>query len=709
MRGFQHMSRLVQSYLKKHSNELFVFVLALVLHILMVADGARDPSWHSPVVDARTYHDLAKQLMSGRYHPITAFYQPPGLAYFLAAVYRLGGSSLAAAHVALCIMGSCTAMFACRLGKRLFRPRTGLLAGILTACYGPLLFFNLQLLPSGLAALLNMVFLELWFKAVERDKTFGYLVCGMSAGLAAVTIPNNLIFMPVPAAGLFVVRWQTYSREIPGEKHRNIKSLFLRSMVAPLWLTIGTLSAIAPVTAQNYLASGKFTLVSHNGGMNFYIGNNECPDATIAIRPGYEWEKFDKMPLREGLHATDAADRYYYRKSLTWILNEPGEFLFQLGRKIRQVTNARELPRNIDIYCFRDYFRLLRPLLWRAGPGGFPFGLFFPLTCLGIVMGVRVNRRAWLPASFVAVYLFSVALYFVTARYRLVAVPAMSIFAAVALDFPLWYRKKKSHLKVLAVLIPGLAAVWCNSPVETATDDYNFHSELYALLSLQKTAAGRFDEAERMTAKALETGPEFAPAWRAAGFLDFRRGNLAAAQEAYRTATRCDPRDAEAFHNLGRVSEGLGQAGRAEWAYRRAFAISPETSAIMSSLAHSAYRRGDRHEAAALLEAAIANDLTTESAYGLLAWIRATAPEDELRDGNRALSLISFLIRWRGSSDPMRLDTLAAALAECGRFKEAQNVGAAVVERWQDSGREDVAEKAGERLRRYQNNLPVRE
>ncbi len=56
-----------------------------------------------------------------------------------------------------------------------------------------------------------------------------------------------------------------------------------------------------------------------------------------------------------------------------------------------------------------------------------------------------------------------------------------------------------------------------------------------------------------------------------------------------------------------------------------------------------------------------------------LAWILATSREAALRDGRTALALVEPLAR-REASDPALLSTLAAALAETGRFTEAVQV-----------------------------------
>ena len=83
----------------------------------------------------------------------------------------------------------------------------------------------------------------------------------------------------------------------------------------------------------------------------------------------------------------------------------PGHFFSALLAKLRQVTNARELPRNVDIYSHCDWSFLLSLLVFKIGSFAFPFGIIFPLACLGIVVSLHhKNQEALFLVLYVLVY-----------------------------------------------------------------------------------------------------------------------------------------------------------------------------------------------------------------------------------------------------------------------------------------------------------------
>lgn len=101
-----------------------------------------------------------------------------------------------------------------------------------------------------------------------------------------------------------------------------------------------------------------------------------------------------------------------------------------------------------------------------------------------------------------------------------------------------------------------------------------------------------------------------------------------------------------------------------------------------------------------------AND---QECYNGFAWLLATCPKAELRDGKKAVEYAPKACELTKWLNPTNLDTLAAAYAEAGNFKEAV--------RWQTKAVELAAtkafileqEEAEARLALYKKGKPYRE
>lgn len=146
-------------------------------------------------------------------------------------------------------------------------------------------------------------------------------------------------------------------------------------------------------------------------------------------------------------------------------------------------------------------------------------------------------------------------------------------------------------------------------------------------------------------------------------------GLLAEAAQFVAAAQRLD---ADGTAALGETSNGiLVQEGAAQARQRleRALQRQPNHVGVLVQLGRLAEWQGE--VAAALDSYQRAYEITGEAALGNdVAWILATHPRAEIRDGRRAAELAGELCR-AFPRRPRLLDTLAAALAEAGHFAAA--------------------------------------
>ena len=93
-------------------------------------------------------------------------------------------------------------------------------------------------------------------------------------------------------------------------------------------LLLGCSLTIAPVTLRNYRVGDDVVLISHNAGINFYIGNNPDYDRTVFIRPGKDWAHLVEMPEREaGIDRPSRKSRFFFGRSWDYISADPLGYL----------------------------------------------------------------------------------------------------------------------------------------------------------------------------------------------------------------------------------------------------------------------------------------------------------------------------------------------------------------------------------------------
>lgn len=96
------------------------------------------------------------------------------------------------------------------------------------------------------------------------------------------------------------------------------------------------------------------------------------------------------------------------------------------------------------------------------------------------------------------------------------------------------------------------------------------------------------------------------------------------------------------------------------------------------------------------------------SARANLAWLLATCPDRNYRDGQRALLLVQKLLQNSDSPDALLLDTQAAAWAEIGRFDQAISTQQQALHALESSANPQLVQRFNRRMQHYRNNRPWR-
>ena len=155
----------------------------------------------------------------------------------------------------------------------------------------------------------------------------------------------------------------------------------------------------------------------------------------------------------------------------------------------------------------------------------------------------------------------------------------------------------------------------------------------------------------------------------------YAAGRLQDAERELREAVRLKDTSAAAHANLGPVLCALGQLDEGIAHLERALALDPEYTTAHGNLGEAYATQGKRALAARQFSLAVHASPDNPFLLNRLAWLLATAPEDDVRNGALAVELAVRAASLTSRQDLMSLETLSAAYAEAGRFEEAVHTG----------------------------------
>jgi tetratricopeptide (TPR) repeat protein len=157
-----------------------------------------------------------------------------------------------------------------------------------------------------------------------------------------------------------------------------------------------------------------------------------------------------------------------------------------------------------------------------------------------------------------------------------------------------------------------------------------------------------------------------------------------------------------AWSELDRLDEALDTL-------RRALTAAPKRADVRAELAGILAAAGRATEATNLLRDGLALQPDDSGTALGLAWILATSPDDSVRDGVMAVQLAERWLNAPGQArDGSRLDILACAYAEAGRFEDATQAGERAVDMATKANKPDLAEAMSARLELFKQEQPYR-
>jgi len=501
---------------------VLVFVAALVIRLAYLVQVRGTPITDLLLIDAETYDRFARLIGRGAFRGEDVYAVNPLYPYFLAGLYALGKGSVLFALVVQSMLDAATCALTAWIGARLFGPRVGLLAGLGAAISGSLVFYAGALLTPTLQAVLGIGAIAGLVAWQGAPRARWAALAGLLLGGAVLARGNAILMLPLA--------WPCFAGAGDRAEGRRAFALFAVCTLAPL----------LAVTTRNFVATGQWVPGAANFAA-FYIGHNDAANglyvaprwATSGEFQAEVWGVRDALARELGRPLTLAESaRWLFAEGWRWALAHPADELRLLWTKLRCFWNVIDAPTNLSIHFARAWSPLLRAL-----PSGFAF--YAPLGLLGAWWSRSRWRECWALYAWLLVSLLTSLLFFVSAEYRLPALPVLALFGAGAVDA---VARGSSGAGAPGsgrgwTWMLGVPAVWL------------FCSLAPAVLSAQTAL-----------------GPEYAKF----GTLYARRGDLARARTMFERAAVLAPWYRPGWQGLASVRDRLGDANGALEAARRA-------------------------------------------------------------------------------------------------------------------------------------------
>lgn len=467
-----------------------VFLTALAVRLVHLASYMAYPGFGFPVGGHAGYIMVALKIAGGDWMggDSVFFDNSPGYYYILAGLFKLfGGVDFYLVRLVQVMIGSANCSLISLIAHRYFGASASVVSGLLACFYGPLIFYDAEIIAVPWVLFFSLVSLCL---LLSRNRT---AIRGFGAGIAlgaAITVRLNLfIFFILLPFHFFLRRFK--------------KTDSFSTLSFPAMVLLGALLLPGGIMIRNHAVTGELIFLGPSGGHNFYFGHrkNATPyfNETLMFR-GAIALKYKELAEAETNKPMDfgQVSAFWFRKGLAAIAEDPFAELKLSTAKMLLFFKDQEIPTYFN-YSFNRQWSIVLQY------GVITFGVLLPFFCLGLGLALRRPKDHSLILLLLFSSIASVLLTFVISRLRMPAVPIIIILAGLgASEVFRWVRTRRyGHLAVGAV-VAGLLVWFSFTPMVSSRFEHN-----YNLMGVALWRDGRLAEAEAAFERAIHLNPSY--------------------------------------------------------------------------------------------------------------------------------------------------------------------------------------------------------
>jgi len=220
---------------------------------------------------------------------------------------------------------------------------------------------------------------------------------------------------------------------------------------------------------------------------------------------------------------------------------------------------------------------------------------------------------------------------------------------------------------------------------------------------------GKHDDAIKHWNEALRLGENDSKVHVALADALVYQGKAEQAITHWKESLKLDPDNAKVHADLANILTRKGEIEEAILHLTESVRLNPNQPAVQNVLAELLYAQGKTEEAIGRWKQALHFQPDTPRILNNLAWIMAAHEDDKFRNPPQALQYAQKACELTKFKNPDLLDTISAAYAAVGKFKEAIQTGERALKLYRNLEKEKKADDLQNRLELFRAGRPYRE
>ncbi len=542
--------------------------LTLLPRIILTFEISEIPLYQYLFSDSKIYWDWATGILKGDNAYINSvFFMSPVYPYFLAIVRNIADDSVLLIRLVQVIISSVTILFIYLAAKNIAGRNTAVIAAIFFAFSLELIVYANLLLTETIQVFIASLLIFLFSTSDLLRSGTKLFLTGIIIGLLIVIRGSALLLIPFVIGAIYY-----FMKKNGVVDFRKIGILLA-----------GVILSIMPLTLHNLIRGNEFVILTSNGGINLWIGNNPNAQGVFIAPNEFEFyedisgKKYAESVVGKNLSHSEA-DSYWINRSLNFISEYSATTMQLFFTKILLFIGTQENPQSsvMNPYLLREqYSKVLKlPLI--------SFWVVFILFLISLKQYRIEDARYVLISGFVITMIFATSLFFVTGRFRLVVLPALIVLGAIGAEtvYQKLLEKNTKWLKNIGLIVVAYflidafitpkfhytpydahlnlgATYFDRHEYDKALEEYNkslgFQETYSALMGLGNVYAVKkeFNQAIHYYERALKIRPEYYLIHYNLGLMYGQSGKLENAEKSFQKTLSLNPRHYETFRNLG--------------------------------------------------------------------------------------------------------------------------------------------------------------